>query len=90
MPILISFSKSSLPTKKYVMRFRNPRATINFGSKNSTTYVNGASSTDRINYLKRHAPNEDWDNINAGSASAEILWGKSKDININLKNYIKK
>jgi len=90
MPILIYFGKSKRKDKKKVMIFRNPSMNIHFGSNISKTYVEGASKKTRDNYLKRHRPRENWDKINAGSASAIILWGKSKNINTNLKNYIKK
>ena len=90
MPILIYFGKSKRKDKKKVMIFRNPSMNIHFGSNISKTYVEGASKKTRDNYLKRHRPRENWDKINAGSASAIILWGKSQNINTNLKNYIKK
>jgi len=52
------------------------RKKIAFGSKTSTTYINGASDKTKMNYLKRHAVNEDWTKINAGSLSRFILWSK--------------
>ena len=90
MPILIHFGKSPRVGKKYIMRFENPKATINFGSDVSTTYVEGATEQTRENYIKRHKVNEDWGSINAGSASRYILWGESRSIKKNLKNYIKR
>jgi hypothetical protein len=34
--------------------------------------------------------NEDWDNVNAGSLSAYLLWGRSTDLDKNLKAYLNK
>ena len=90
MPILIHFGKSSRKGKKNVMVFRNPTRTIHFGSDVSQTYTEGASEEKRTNYIKRHRVNEDWDTINAGSASRFILWGKSRNVESNLKDYIKR
>ena len=61
---------------------------IHFGSPTGFTYVDGASSKTKENYLKRHV-NEDWTKINPASLSALILWGKSRDINKNITNYFK-
>ena len=85
MPILIYFGKSKRKGKKKVMIFRNPTMNIHFGSDISQTYVEGASKNTRDNYLKRHRVRENWNKINPGSASAIILWGKTKSINKNLR-----
>lgn len=90
MPILIYFGKSKRKGKKKVMIFRNPTMNIHFGSDISQTYVEGASKNTRDNYLKRHRVRENWNKINPGSASAIILWGKTKSITKNLSEYIKK
>ena len=60
---------------------------INFGSSVGSTYIDHGDEVKRTNYLKRHKVNEDWTKINAGSLSALILWGPSKDINVNIANY---
>jgi hypothetical protein len=67
-----------LPTKK-----------IHFGSAGSTTYVEGATEKQKENYLKRHAVNEDWSEVNPASLSRFILWGDSRNIRINIDNYMK-
>ena len=90
MPILISFKKSPKKDKKYVMIFRNPTRTIHFGSKTSKTFVESGSEEKKKNYFKRHRVNEDWTKINAGSASRFILWGDSKSVEKNLKDYMKR
>tara|TARA_R110000765_G_scaffold268601_1_gene367581 strand:- start:10091 stop:10396 length:306 start_codon:yes stop_codon:yes gene_type:complete len=88
--ILVHFGKSPRDGKKYVMKFTSPRKTIHFGSDVSTTYVEGASETTRNNYIKRHTPREDWDSVNAGSASRYILWGDNKNLKKNLKSFLKR
>ena len=51
------------------------KKTINFGSKNGFTYYDGADNEKRLNYLKRHKKNEDWNDIlTAGALSRWILW----------------
>ena len=84
----ISLEKSSKPDKKLVIKFSDPNLTIHFGSKNSSTYLDHHDKHKRSNYLKRHMVNEDWDNVNAGSLSAWLLWGSTTDLNTNLYNYL--
>jgi hypothetical protein len=86
----ISLEQSPRPTKKYVIKFDEPKKTIHFGAKKSSTYLDHHDKVKRNNYLMRHFVNEDWDNINPGSLSAIILWGKSTDLNANLKYYLNK
>lgn len=64
---------------------------VSFGQEGAETFVDGnRSEAERQAYLKRHkASGEDWTTINAGSASAMVLWGKSKDLKTNLKSYLK-
>jgi hypothetical protein len=87
---LISLEKSNKPNKKLVIKFSDPNLTIHFGSKNSSTYLDHHDKVKRSNYLKRHQVNENWDDINAGSLSAYLLWGSSTDLNTNLINYLDK
>ena len=44
----------------------------------------------RENYLARHRVNEDWTKVNAGSLSAFLLWGKSTDLETNLRAYLRR
>ena len=67
-----------------------PDLTIHFGSKNTSTFLDQHDKFKRSNYLKRHKVNEDWNQINAGSLSAYILWGDSSDMYANLINYLDK
>ena len=84
----ISLEKSNKPDKKLVIKFSEPTLTIHFGSKNSSTYLDHHDKHKRSNYLKRHMVNENWDQVNAGSLCAYLLWGDSTDLNTNLLNYL--
>jgi Family of unknown function (DUF5754) len=86
----ISLEKSNKPNKKLVITFSEPKLIIHFGSKNSSTFLDHYDKTKRSNYLKRHKVNENWDQVNAGSLSAYILWGSSTDMYTNLLNYLDK
>ena len=86
----ISLKKSNKPNKKLVITFSEPNLTIHFGSKNSSTFLDHYDKVKRSNYLKRHKVNEDWNQINAGSLSAYILWGDTSDLYKNLINYLDK
>jgi len=86
----ISLKKSNKPNKKLVITFSEPNLTIHFGSKNSSTFLDHHDKVKRSNYLKRHKVNEDWNQINAGSLSAYILWGSSSDMYSNLIKYLDK
>ena len=86
----ISLEKSNKPDKKLVITFSDPKLTIHFGSKNSSTYLDHHDKTKRSNYLKRHMVNEDWEHVNAGSLSAYLLWGPTTDLNTNLTEYLNK
>ena len=86
----ISLEKSNKPNKKLVIKFSEPNLTIHFGSKNSSTFLDHHDKIKRSNYLKRHRVNEDWNQVNAGSLSAYILWGDSSEMYSNLINYLDK
>ena len=84
----ISLEKSNKPNKKLVITFSDPKLTIHFGTKNSSTFLDHHDEVKRVNYLKRHVVNENWNDVNAGSLSAYLLWGPSTDLHINLINYL--
>ena len=86
----ISLELSRRPTKKYVIQFEEPKKTIHFGSKDSSTYLDHHDKQKRHDYLMRHMMNEDWGSINPGSLSARILWGRSTNLETNLKYYLNK
>ncbi len=87
---LVKFSKSNRKGKKYMMVFEDPKKTLHFGSNVSKTFVEGASEEKKNNYILRHKVRETWNEINPGSLSRFVLWGNSRNIETNLKNYIKK
>jgi len=89
----VTMSPSPRKGKKYEIMFlkENGRPlTIHFGSKTSKTYLDHKDKTKRSNYIARHAPNEDWQSVNAGSLSRYILWGDSTDLETNLNAYFKR
>ena len=86
----ISLEKSNKPNKKLVIKFSDPNLTIHFGSKYSSTYLDHHDKVKRSNYLKRHKVNENWNQVNAGSLSAYILWGPSTDLYENLFYHLDK
>lgn len=90
MPILIFFGKSNRKGKKYLIRFVNPKMTFHFGSDVATTFTDGATQQKKDAYLARHRVNEDWTKINAGSLSRFVLWGDSRNLETNLKSYLRK
>ena len=78
--------------KKYeivFMRDTGRTLTIHFGSKNSKTYLDHGDKDKRRAYIARHAPNERWDEVNAGSLSRYLLW-EGTDLETNLKAYFKR
>lgn len=88
--ILTYFGPSTRKGKRYMMHLQDPQQTIHFGLKGASTFIDHGDELKRKNYLARHKKNEDWTEINAGSASALILWGNSKNIVDNIKEYIKR
>ena len=60
---------------------------MDFGSKNATTYIDGATELERENYLKRHGLNpleknliNNYSAITPSLLSAHILWGNHRSI----------
>jgi len=89
----VSMAPSNRKDKKYeivFMRDSGKTLTIHFGSKNSKTYLDHKDKTKRANYIARHAPNEQWQSVNAGSLSRYLLWGDSTDLETNLNAYFKR
>lgn len=89
MPILTFFAPSTRQNKRYMIHLQNPKQTIHFGLKGGSTYIDHKDKKKRGNYLKRHKPNENWEEITAGSLSARILWGNSTNLLANLKAFLK-
>jgi len=91
--ISVEIKKSVLPTKRYGATFTRKNGktkTINFGSINGQTYVDGAGEKIKEDYMARHSIRENWeDPLSAGALSKHILWGDSDNISKNVVAYRK-
>ena len=91
---LISILTSNRKNKKLVATFKVDTKIIHihFGLKGSSTFVEGADTKTRDNYLARHNNSrENWnDPLTPASLSAHILWGTSQNINKNITLFKKK
>ena len=86
----VSLEPSTRPDKKYMIKFDEPKKVIHFGSKNSRTYLDHKDKKKRLNYLRRHSVNENWDNpLTAGALSAYLLWGFSTYLHKNLEYFLR-
>jgi len=79
---------STRKDKRYQATFNNGK-TIHFGSSGQT-YIDHGDKIKRENYIKRHAVNEDWTKVNAGSLSRFLLWGDYTTLEQNHNAYMKK
>ena len=84
--------KSKNKDKKLTASFSNGKI-INFGAAGYSDYTIHHDEQRKLNYIKRHKVNENWNDIqSAGWLSRYILWNKSTikesidDINKNNKN----
>ena len=84
---LMSIKKSDKPEKKMVATFclcekKNQYRGSNhlirhFGQKGSSTYLDHGDNDKKDAYLKRHKPNESWNEpTTRGSLARFILWNK--------------
>lgn len=91
MPILIYFGKSERDKKRFKAVFKNPSRTVHFGLKGANTFIDGADKKVRDAYLKRHKSDlETNDPLRAGYLSYYVIWGKHRDVEKNLKDYLKR
>ena len=91
---LIAITRTYNNMKQFKAEFllkNGKKKNVRFGTKSNYVLNPEKTQQDRINYLKRHkALNEDWNNpLTPGSLSRYILWGNSKDININIRDFKK-
>ena len=90
---LIGIYPSTSKHKKYVALFdlgNNKTKQINFGSKNSMTYLDHKDPIKRQHYIARHSAlgTEDYnDPLTPASLSMFLLWGKHTDLDMNIKEY---
>jgi hypothetical protein len=91
--MIVDLFPSPLENKKYRAGWIDKNGKIqyiDFGSSNSTTYVEGASRKQRSAYWARHFANSEErrriTNLipSAALLSAYILWGNSTDLTTNL------
>ena len=79
--------------KKFKALFTGPKGakkTIHFGAKGMSDYTIHKNKDRKERYLKRHKPNENWDNpATAGALSRWILWNKPT-YEASLKDFKKK
>lgn len=94
-PQIVSITKSSKKGKKLKATLNDGRV-INFGSSTSQTFVEGASKRKRENYLGRHLAKTTEkrliENLKPSPAllSADLLWGKTNNLNQNIKTLNKR
>jgi hypothetical protein len=85
---LLSVKPIDLPAKKYVATFclcegetkccDKDRKKVNFGAKDSSTYIDHHDEKKRKAYIARHEVRENFNNpMTAGSLSRFLLWNKT-------------
>ena len=93
--VKVEIKPSTLKTKKYTAIFYDDKnkkiKTTHFGNKGSSDYTINKNDKTKMNYLKRHEKNENWnDPMTAGALSRWILWGDSTSIKTNIKDFKKR
>ena len=90
----LEIRSSSKPKKKFDAIFtRNDKTTkvIHFGDKRYEDFTQHHNKRRRELYILRHEKNENWnDPETPGALSRYILWGNSKKIDTNIKEFKKK
>lgn len=83
--------KSTRKDKEYMALFKEGNKivkTTHFGDPNLNQYTNGATMKQRDAYRARHKKDLDTnDSTRAGYLSFYILWGDSRSIRKNIKDY---
>ena len=91
---LIYFGKSKRWNKRFKAKFEEPdkrTVTVHFSTIGGKTYVDGVDPDVRDRYLKRHAVDlKTGDPLRAGFLAYYVTWGKSRNVEDNLKAYLKK
>ena len=74
---LLRISPSTDASHKWMAVFEDPEKTTHFGARGYEDYTQHRNELRKANYLKRHAPRENWrDPTSAGALSRWILWNK--------------
>lgn len=91
---LYKLYKSTNKTKKFDIWIENPYTDrikkISFGAKGYEDYTTHKDKERRENYRSRHRNDKIDDPTSSGCLSYWVLWGKSTNINTNLKYYLNK
>jgi len=92
---LIGVYESTTKNKKLVALFNvnDKLKKVNFGSKNSKTYLDHFNDIKRENYIKRHTAlgTEDYnDPLSPASLSIHLLWGPTTSLSDNIIIFKKK
>jgi hypothetical protein len=86
--------KSHLKNKKFdaiIEDKKGNKKVIPFGAEGYSDFIlSGGDKKKREAYIKRHKKNEDWTKINPASLSRYILWGDSKNMDTNIKDFMKR
>jgi len=85
---LVSVKMTPASSKKKMIAVFDDGMTIAFGSKNSLTYLSGATNQQRDAWLARHSVLEDWKHHTPAALSRWVLWS-AKTIPLGIKNYNK-
>jgi hypothetical protein len=87
--MLLDVVKSNRKNKRFMAIFSNGKK-IHFGLKGGSTYIDHHDVLKRLNYLKRHEVNENWDDpYTAGALSSYLLWGNNTTLKDNIKEFNK-
>lgn len=94
---LLKIVKSDKKDKRFKALFKDGKE-VNFGSKEGKTFIDNETENKRKAYIKRHSLNPlEKPFLNKkiyadkpSNLAMGILWGKSKNINENIKTYKKK
>jgi hypothetical protein len=86
--------KSHLKNKKFdaiIENNKGEKKIIPFGAAGYSDFIlSGGDEKKKKAYIKRHSKNEDWTKINPASLSRYILWGKTSNLETNIKDFMKK
>lgn len=99
---LIKVEESKNKNKRFKALFKEKESgkikEVNFGAKGGSTFIDHKDENKRKAYIKRHSENplqkpflnKKKYSDKPANLAMDILWGKSTNINENIKNYKKK
>ena len=87
--MLIKIVKSNQKNKRFMAVFSDGKKT-HFGQEGGLVYIDHHDIIKRLNYLKRHEVNEEWnDPYKPRTLSAYLLWGNNKALKENIRDFNK-